>query len=169
VRALALLAACAALAWPAAARADAPAAPSSFVLAGSLAGGLEPGLSHGRAGLFELETLAGLDLDASGAKAGLTIRPELALALGLAPDGSLALRPGVRASLPETPLWLRAAFDWSTAREKNGHWRWFLVGVAWELRVTALLGFSVEVDSGVPLSTSAGLPLLVRAGATFRP
>jgi hypothetical protein len=42
------------------------------------------------------------------------------------------------------------------------------VGVAGEVRWTSLLGLYAEVDTGAPLSSRAGLPLLVRAGASFR-
>jgi hypothetical protein len=173
VAAIAPIAACAALALPASglAQSDGPGSsgPATLVLAGSLAGGAELGLAAGRAGLVEGELLAGLDIEASAAHTGLTLRPELALALGAAPDGHLALRPGLRVAVPETPLWLRLAADWSTARGKHPGWRWVLVGVAWEVRMTSVLGFSAEADTGVPLSDRAGLPLLVRAGVTFRP
>ena len=147
----------------------ATASPSGLALAASLAGGAEAGLDAGPAGLLELELLAGWEFPATAARTGLTIRPELAFALGSAPDTHLALRPGVRLSVPETPLWLRLAGDWSNARGKDPRWRWVLVGVAWEVRVTGVLGLSFEADTGIPVSGSAGLPLLVRAGATFRP
>jgi len=174
---LLLLAACVALALPVqalgqAAEPAAPSAasaPSTLVLGGSLAGGAELGLASGKAGLFEMELLAGWDIPGSAAGTGLVIRPELALALGAAPDGHVALRPGVRVAIPTTPLWLRGAFDWSTARGKGPTWRWALVGAAWEIRMTSFLGFDFEVDTGVPVSGRAGLPLLLRAGATFRP
>jgi hypothetical protein len=174
---LLLLAACAALALPAQALAQdaeplassATGAPSTLVLGGSLAGGAELGLASGKAGLLELELLAGWDIPGSAAGTGLVIRPELALALGAAPDGHVALRPGLRLAIPTTPLWLRAALDWSTARRKEPAWRWALVGAAWEIRMTSFLGFDFEVDTGVPVSGRSGLPLLLRAGATFRP
>lgn len=170
MRAISLIAAGAlALAAPVAAQ-EPPAAPTGGpALAASLAAGAEAGLDSGKAGLLELELLAGWEIPATAASAGLTIRPELALTFGSAPDTHLALRPGVRLSIPETPLWLRAAVDWSNARGKDPGWRWVLVGVAWEVRLTAFLGLSVEADTGIPLSGSAGLPLMIRAGATFRP
>ena len=176
---LILIAACAALASPSLASAQAGRAessdrsaqggPTALVLGGSLGGGVELGLGHGKAGLLELELLAGWDIEASAARTGLTIRPELALALGAAPDGHVALRPGVRVAVPATPLWLRAAADWSTARGKDPAWRWVLLGAAWEIRMTSFLGFSFEVDTGFPVTNRSGLPLLLRAGATFRP
>jgi hypothetical protein len=140
----------------------------NLVAAGSLGGGVEAGLSKGRPGALDLEALVGWEIPASAAGTGLVIRPELALSLGLAPDLHLALRPGVRVAMPGTPLWLRAAGDWSNARGDT-RWRWLLLGVAWELRLTSLLGLFAEADTGIPLSRSAGLPLLFRVGATFRP
>lgn len=159
-----------ALAAPAAAQEAAPGpAAGGPVVAATLAGGAEAGLDAGKAGLLELELLAGWDIPATAARAGLLIRPEVALALGSAPDAHVALRPGVRLSIPETPLWLRAAFDLSNARGEDPRWRWVLVGVAWEVRMTDFFGFTVGADTGLPLSGSAGLPLMIRAGATFRP
>lgn len=171
VRALVAIAACAlALARPSAARAEpaAPAEPTDFVFFAGLGGGVEAGLSHGKPGLLELETGAGFDIGATAAGAGLVIRPELALALGMAPDLHVAVRPGVRVAVPGTPLWLRGAIDWSNARD-HSTWRWALVGLAWEVRMTSVLGFSFEADTGAALSSSAGLPLILRASATFRP
>jgi hypothetical protein len=172
VRTITLIAAGAlALSAPAAAQ-EAPSPPpssSGLAFGASLAAGAEAGLDSGKAGLLELELLAGWEIPATAGSAGLSIRPELAVALGSAPDTNLALRPGVRLSIPETPLWVRAAGDWSNARGKDPRWRWVLVGVAWEVRLTAFLGVSVEADTGIPLSGSAGLPLMVRAGAIFRP
>jgi hypothetical protein len=139
------------------------------MLAASLGGGGEAGLAGGRrAGALDLEGLVGWELRTSEAEAGAAIRPELALSLGLAPDVHFAVRPGVRVAVPGTPLWLRVAADWSTARDES-RWRWLLAGVAWEVRLTGTLGFYAEADTGVPLAPSAGLPLLLRAGATFRP
>jgi hypothetical protein len=171
VRTLALITAAAlCLAAPAAAQEPLAADPAGgLALAATLAGGVEAGLEAGSAGLFEVELLAGWELPATAARAGFVIRPELAVTYGTAPDGHAALRPGVRVSVPETPLWLRTAFDWSNARGEDPRWRWVLVGVAWETRLTASLGLTIEADTGLPLSGSAGLPLLVRAGATFRP
>jgi hypothetical protein len=173
MRMLALIAAGAlALAAPAAARGQSTppsASPGGLVLAASLAGGVEAGLDSGKAGLLELELLGGWEIPGSFSGTGLTFRPELAVTLGSAPDAHAALRPGLRASIPETPLWLRIAGDWSNARGQDARWRWVLVGVAWEVRLTATLGLSLEADTGIPVSGSAGLPLLLRAGATFRP
>ena len=136
--------------------------PSGLTLTASLAGGGELGLKSGKAGVFELEAVVGYDL------AGGLLRPELAAALGVAPDSNLALRPGVRFSLPNLPFQLRAALDASNSRGSGFDWRWLLVGIAGEIRWTSLLGLFGEVDTGAPLSSRAGLPLLVRAGASFR-
>jgi len=171
MRAHAAILACAlALAFPAAVRAqpfESP-APGALVVSAGLGGGVEAGLDAGKAGLLEAELIVGWDLPGSAARTGFVWRPELGLALGLAPDLHVALRPGLRLSVPGTPLWLRAAADWSNARGEDPHWRWILVGVAWEVRMTSVLGFYAEADTGVKLARSAGLPILIRAGATFR-
>jgi hypothetical protein len=129
----------------------------------SLAGGGELGLEEGegKAGVVELEALVGYEF-AGG------FRPELAVGIGLEPDGHVALRPGLRFSLPSFPLSVRVALDGSNARDQAFGWRWLLVGVSGELRFTSLLGLFAEIDTGAPLSSGAGLPLLVRGGASFR-
>lgn len=128
----------------------------------SLGGGGELGLEAGKAGVFELEAAVGYEIPGTG------IRPELAAALGLAPDSHVALRPGVRIALPGYPIQLRAALDAANPRNGDFGWRWLLVGVAGELRFTSVLGLYAEIDTGAKLSSRAGLPLLVRAGASFR-
>jgi hypothetical protein len=155
------------LALPGLARAQAGSA-GDPVLAGTLGGGVEAGLAHGRPQVMDLEALAGWEVPASAAGTGLVIRPEVALSVGLAPRLHLALRPGLRLAVPGTPLWLRAAFEWSNARDE-ARWRWLLLGVAWEVRLTGKFGLFAEADTGVPLSPNAGLPLLLRVGATLRP
>lgn len=140
---------------------DAP--PLGVVGAFSLAGGGELGLEEGdgEAGVVELEALVGYEFSGG-------LRPELAVGIGLRPDGHLALRPGLRFNLPSFPVSVRVALDASNARDRDFSWRWLLVGVAGELRFTSLLGLFAEIDSGAPLSSGAGLPLLVRGGASFR-
>lgn len=128
----------------------------------SLAGGGELGLDEGKAGVLELEATVGWELQDSG------VRPELGLALGVAPDTHVALRPGLRWSLPTVPIQLRVALDAANARDRSLRWRWLLVGAAAELRFTSVLGLYAEVDTGAPLNSDAGLPLLVRGGASFR-
>jgi hypothetical protein len=128
----------------------------------SLGGGGELGLDSGKAGVLELEATVGWELAASG------VRPELGVALGISPDTHLALRPGVRWSLPTVPVQLRVALDAANARDRSFRWRWLLVGAATEVRFTSVLGLYAEVDTGAPLGSEAGLPLLVRGGASFR-
>jgi hypothetical protein len=128
----------------------------------SLAGGSELGLDSGKAGLFELAATAGYEL------AGIGLRPELGLAVGFAPDGHVALRPGVSWSTPGFPFRLRVAVDASNARDSSFGWRWLLVGGAAELRFTGRLGFDAGLDLGVPLSGKAGVPVLLRVGTSLR-
>jgi hypothetical protein len=128
----------------------------------TMGGGGELGLSSGKAGILEIEAAAGYEITSIG------LRPELALAFGLEPDTNVALRPGVRWSMPELPVQLRASLDLSTARDGGLHWRWLLVGAAAEVRLTSLFGLFGEIDTGVPLGSKAGLPLLLRGGASFR-
>jgi hypothetical protein len=137
-------------------------APRNVTGSVSLAGGAELGLGEGegKAGLGELEATIGYELE--------SIRPELGLVLGLAPDSSFALRPGVRFAIRGVPFQFRAALDASSSRRSGLGWRWLLLGIAAELRFTSVLGLFAELDSGAPLSSAAGLPLLFRGGATFR-
>jgi hypothetical protein len=128
----------------------------------SLGGGAELGLDSGKAGVLELEAAVGWEIESVG------LRPEIAAALGLEPDGHVALRPGVRWNIPGFPIQLRAAFDASNSRGSGLHWRWLLIGAAGEIRFTSLLGIFGEIDTGAKLASGAGLPLLVRAGASFR-
>ncbi len=135
---------------------------AGFTATAALGGGGELGLKRGKAGVFERELAMGWEFQAAG------LRPELAVALGAAPDSHLAIRPGVRWTIPGFPIQLRGALDASNARESHLHWRWLLSGAAGELRLTGLLGFYGEIDTGAPLGSDAGLPLLLRAGASFR-
>jgi hypothetical protein len=130
----------------------------------SVGGGAELGLDEGEgeAGVLEAEVAFGWELESIG------LRPELAAALGVAPDGHVALRPGLRWALPGLPIQLRVAMDASNARDRGLRWRWLLVGAAGEVRFTSLLGLFGEIDTGAPLGSESGLPLLVRAGASFR-
>lgn len=130
----------------------------------ALGGGAELGLDEedGDAGVLEAEIGIGWEI------ASLGLRPELTAALGVAPDGHVALRPGFRWSVPDLPIQLRVALDASNARNSDLRWRWLLVGAAAEIRFTSLLGLYGEIDTGAPLGSEAGLPLLVRGGASFR-
>jgi hypothetical protein len=130
----------------------------------AVGGGGELGLdeAEGDAGVLELEATIGWELGSSG------VRPELGAAFAVAPDAHVALRPGVRLALPGYPIHVRLALDAANARDRDFDWRWLLIGAAAELRLTSLVGLYGEVDTGVKLSKDAGLPLLVRAGASFR-
>jgi hypothetical protein len=162
---LALAAAATALS-PAASTAQDPGTPApvstGLTTSVSLGGGGEMGLSSGKAGVLELEAAVGYEVTSIG------LRPELAVAFGLAPDTNFAIRPGLRWSLPEIPIQLRAAVDLSNARDGGLRWRWLLVGAAAEVRLTSLFGLYAEIDTGAPLNGDAGLPLLLRGGASFR-
>jgi hypothetical protein len=136
--------------------------PTGLTVTVSLGGGGELGLESGKSGVLELEGAVGYEFPGG-------IRPELAAALGVAPDSNVALRPGVRVGVPSLPIQVRVALDASTSRKATGlDWRWFLVGVAGEVRLTSLLGLYGEIDTGAGLSSKAGLPLLIRGGASFR-
>jgi hypothetical protein len=136
--------------------------PVGLSFTAALGGGGEVGLSSGKAGVFETEVAAGWEFT------NLGLRPELAIAIGLAPDTHLAVRPGLRFALPQAPIQLRVALDRANSRDGGFCWRWLLVGVAAEIRLTALLGLYGELDTGAPLSDGAGVPLLLRGGVSFR-
>jgi hypothetical protein len=168
VRVPKLIAACALATLVAApARAQTPAStPTGFVLAASMAAGGQLGLPQGQpAGLFELELLGGWE------HAPTRLQAELAVAFGLGADPSFALRPGLRYGLERLPISVRAALDFSNAGSDSSglHARWLLFGAAWDLRFTSLFALSAGLESGIPLSGSAGVPFMVRLGGTFRP
>jgi hypothetical protein len=157
---LPLLVAVALAAAPPLAHAQAAAGP---VVALSLAGGGELGLvSSFDKGVGELALLGGWELGTLG------LRPELSIALGVAPDGNVALRPGISWSPPEFPFRARLALDASNARDRKLHWRWLMIGGAAELRLTGRLSFDAGVDLGIPLGDNIGLPVLLRVGSTLR-
>ncbi len=154
-------AAIALLAAPAASRAEPPS--GGLVLTGDFGAGGELGMGqHAKASVVELEANAGWEF------AGLGLRPEVGIAQGFEPNDNFAVRFGLRWTLPDVPLQLRAAFDYSNARTGSFHWRWLLLGAAFEVRLTNFFGLFAGVDSGVPLSIPAGVPLVVRGGASFR-
>lgn len=153
-----LLVAAALAAIPAGASAEA-AGPTGTL---SLAGGSELGLDAGKAGVVEIAATAGWELGALG------LRPEMGLAIGLAPDTHLALRPGLSWSVPGYPFRLRLAADASNARQSSFGWRWLLVGGAAEIRLTGRLGFEAGLDIGLPLAARAGVPVLLRVGTSVR-
>ena len=134
---------------------------SGVVFSAGVGGGTELGLTNLQAGVGESELSLGWEHAATG------LRPEIAMGIGLAPDGNLAVRPGLRWVFPDQPVQLRASFDWSTARDKR-RWRWLLLGGAFELRWTSAFSLFTGLDIGFPLGARAGLPLLIRGGAAFR-
>src|SRR5512138_182632 len=73
---------------PSSAQEPAPAPVSTGLTATvAMGGGGELGLDSGKAGVLEIEAAVGYELTSVG------LRPELALAFGLAPDTNVALRP----------------------------------------------------------------------------
>jgi hypothetical protein len=130
----------------------------------SLGGGAELGLDDDEsAGVGEFEVTAGWDFGESG------LRPEVGIVFGLQPDTHAGLRAGFRYLIRDTPFQLRAAMDWSSARNEDLWFRRFvLLGVAAEFRITREFGLFAEFDSGIPLRDEAGVPLLFRGGASLR-
>jgi hypothetical protein len=134
---------------------------SGLVVTAGIGGGAELGLGDRKAGVAEAEVSAGWEHAPTG------LRPEVALGIGLAPDGHVALRPGVRYVSPDAPIQVRVAVDWSNARAEK-RWRWFLIGAAAELRWTSAFSLFGGLDLGIPIGPESGMPLLVRGGAAFR-
>jgi hypothetical protein len=136
--------------------------PAGLVFSVDLGGGgqLGTGSAYDPPGIFELEVGVAYEVFWG-------LSPQLAMVLGMAPVASFAIRPGLAWFIPETPFYLRAAFDAST---QVGYlaWRWMLLGGGAALRITDSLGFMLEADSGFPLSSGAGTPLIVRGGAFAR-
>jgi hypothetical protein len=152
--AIAAAIACSALV-PSRSRARDAARPMGFTVSADIGGGAELGRA-GSTGIGEMELTAGYHV-------GGGFSPELSLVLGFSPGTSFAIRPGLHYAFHETPFYLRAAFDASTARGSM-QWRWLFVGVGAELRLTDVVGGFAEADLGVPISPSSGAPLLARAG-----
>lgn len=134
------------------------------MLTASLGGGAELGLDadEGKAGTAEVEATAGWEFAQAG------VRPEVGFAIGLQPDTHATFRAGLRYLLQNSPLQLRAALDWSSARNEPVSLRYLLLGVAAEARLTGSFGLFVQADSGIPLRDVAGVPLLFRGGASLR-
>jgi hypothetical protein len=134
------------------------------VFTASLGGGAELGLDDDeRAGIGEVEITAGWDF------ADLSVRPELAVVFGREPDTHAGVRAGLRYLFRDTPFQLRAAIDWSSARNEDLFFRrWILLGAAAEFRITGHFGLFAEFDTGIPLRDEAGVPVLFRGGASLR-
>lgn len=130
--------------------------PSGFTVSADLGGG---GDLSGPTGVFEMEIAGGYALGAGWAL-------ELGLELGVAPGNYFGLRPGLHWSVPATPFYARLAFD-SSGQRGSLEWRWLLLGAGAELRFTDVAGGFVEADTGAPLSSGFGVPLLARAGVFF--
>jgi hypothetical protein len=157
VRALPLLLALALAATPAAAFAGE--SQQALVVTGALAGGAE--ITSGESdGLAEVEVGVGWELG--------EVRPELGLLFGLTPGTYAGVRPGVHVAIPGGPFYARGAFDWAH-QGGDWHFRWLVAGAGAELRLTSVMSGFVEVDAGIPLTSSRGLGLLARAGFAFRP
>ncbi len=135
---------------------------SGVVLTLDLGGGtaLGAGTHYTPSGRLETELAAGYELP-------YAIRPEVALVLGMAPNANVGVRPGLHVGLPDMPIYVRAAADWSTV-SGTGRWNWLLGGAGGELRLTGMLGAFVEGDLGLPLRSNVGLGLLVRGGISVR-
>jgi len=135
--------------------------PIGFTVSADVGGGgeLGSGSAYGTPSLFEVEVTAGYSL-------ALGFAPELSLELGTSPKAYFAIRPGLHWAVPGTPFYLRGAVDAAT---QIGYleWRWVLVGAGLELRFSDAVGFFAEGDTGFPLESGAGVPLLVRAGAFY--
>jgi len=161
-----LLAAAALLALPGTARpADPPpggSGPVGLVVSADVGGGgqLGAGSAYSPPAVFELEVGVAYEVV-------FGLAPQLSMVLGMSPGTSFAIRPGLQWFIPETPFYVRAAFDAST-QVGYLNWRWLLLGGGFALRITDVLGFMVEGDSGFPLANGVGVPLLVRAGAFAR-
>jgi hypothetical protein len=142
--------------------AEAGALPLGVILSVDVGGGgrLGGGSEFTPRGVFEAELTAGYDVAAG-------FRPELAVLAGVSPHGYAGLRLGFRYTLPDTPFYARAAIDGSTVRGPAS-WRWLLAGGGAEVRLTDVLGAFAGADLGLPLTSGSGVPILVRAGVSFR-
>jgi hypothetical protein len=136
--------------------------PMGLVLSADIGGGgqVGAGSAYDPPSVFELEVGVAYEVF-------FGLAPQLSMVLGMSPGTSFAIRPGLEWFIPETPFYLRAAFDAST---QVGYleWRWLLLGGGFALKITDVLGFMVEGDSGFPLANGVGVPILIRAGALAR-
>jgi hypothetical protein len=135
---------------------------SGFVLGFDLGGGTTfgAGSRYTSAGRFDGELSVGYEFPYG-------IRPEIAVALGIAPGQFFAIRPGVHVAIPETPFYVRGALDWTTI-SGVGTWRWLIAGAGGEIRLTGVLSGFAEVDLGLPVRSNTGVETLLRAGISVR-
>jgi len=133
--------------------------PIGVVVGVDFGGGGSLGGSDASHDVIEGELSAGYELWAG-------FRPEAALLLGFAPRTHAGVRLGLHYTLPDMPLYARAAVDAATVGGA-WDWRWLFFGAGAELRLTDLLGGFAEADVGLPLG-SLGYGLLLRAGVTLR-
>lgn len=113
----------------------------------------------GPTGVFEAEMGVGFHV-------GGGLSPELSLILGMAPGNYFGLRPGLHWAIAETPFYLRLALDAAGPSGKL-EWRWLVLGGGLELRLTDVVGTFLEADTGIPLGSGFGVPLLARGGVFF--
>ncbi|BDG09370.1 hypothetical protein [Anaeromyxobacter paludicola] len=137
--------------------------PLGLALNLSLAGGGTAGTGsrYANSRIAEVELAVGYEL-----LDGL-VRPELGLLVGTYPNTYVGLRPGLRAFLPATPIYGRAALDLADPSSVMRA-RWVLLGAGAELRLTDLVGLFGEVDVGAPLRHQMGFPALLRGGLSAR-
>jgi hypothetical protein len=135
---------------------------SGFVVSADLGGGTAVGASsqYTPGWRSELELIGGYEFPYG-------IRPEFGLVLGFAPTWFGALRPGVHVTLPDLPLYVRAALDWSSI-DGVLQLRWLHGGVGAETRLTGMLSGFAEVDLGMPLRNDSGVSMMIRAGIALR-
>jgi hypothetical protein len=124
-----------------------------------LGGAAGTGTRYTPSTVAEAEVLVGVLL-------GKGLAPEMGIVAGMSPGTYLALRPGLHYALPAMPFYLRAALDVASPKGYLAA-RWLLLGGGGELRLTSQAGGFAELDTGLPLSTAAGVPFLVRAGMFF--
>ncbi len=136
---------------------------SGFVLSADFGGGtaVGAGSQYTPGWRSELELIGGYEFPYG-------IRPEFGVVLGIAPTWFGALRPGVHVALPDLPLYVRAALDWSSIDNGVLQLRWLHGGVGAETRLTGMLSGFAEVDLGMPLRNDSGVSMMIRAGVTLR-
>jgi hypothetical protein len=142
--------------------ADVPPMRLGLVVSADVGGGGAAGVYsyYTPSGVFEGEVTAGYEL-------GGGVRPELSVLLGMYPRAYGGFRLGGHYDWPTLPVYGRAAID--VANPRSGlQFRWLLLGGGYAMWLTDALGVFAEADLGVPFKSGIGVPLLLRAGASFR-